>query len=451
MKSKQFSERGQALVLIALAAIVLFGFAGLAIDGSAKFSDRRHAQNAADTAALAAALAKVNAQKAGLSSSAVQSALALAALNRATSNSYDNNLVTNTVDVYNPPHSGYYSNCSDVHYDCNDYIQVIITSNIDTYFARVIGFTQLHNRVEATAKTTTYNPNFNFGGNAIVALSPTGGGCSLIAGGSSTTTVNGGGLYSNSDSSSCSFKQAGCAGTVTVNGGSGSLTTVGGMNLVTSCATNIQASLVTGAKQLPFPPLIDLPEPAECSTAGGKSNPNSSTTLLTPGYFAALPGSGNTWKSNIVLTPGIYCIGTQMKLTGSDSISLSVTPFGTGSGVFIYFKAGGDATPISLQGGDVQLWAQTSGTYKNYLMYVAPNYSGSSTSCIINGSSGQKLRGTIYAPYCNMRINGTSGSGFESQLIGYTVDMSGNSNVTLTYDPNNNMAGIIPRQVGLMK
>ncbi len=43
------TQSGQALVMIALAAIGLFGFAALAIDGSAIFSDRRHAQNAADT------------------------------------------------------------------------------------------------------------------------------------------------------------------------------------------------------------------------------------------------------------------------------------------------------------------------------------------------------------------------------------------------------------------
>ena len=55
----RLQERGQALILIALAAVGLFGFSALAIDGSRVFSDRRHAQNAADTAALAAALARV--------------------------------------------------------------------------------------------------------------------------------------------------------------------------------------------------------------------------------------------------------------------------------------------------------------------------------------------------------------------------------------------------------
>ena len=52
------SEKGQALIIIAFAAIGLFAFAALAIDGSMVFSDRRHAQNAADTAVLDAALSK---------------------------------------------------------------------------------------------------------------------------------------------------------------------------------------------------------------------------------------------------------------------------------------------------------------------------------------------------------------------------------------------------------
>src|SRR5574338_614570 len=71
-------ERGQALIMIALAAVGLFGFSALAIDGSRVFSDRRHAQNAADTAALAAALAKIRGDD-----------FKLAAEDRAKSNGYE--------------------------------------------------------------------------------------------------------------------------------------------------------------------------------------------------------------------------------------------------------------------------------------------------------------------------------------------------------------------------
>src|SRR5512138_1353960 len=82
------AEKGQALILIALAAVGLFAFAALAIDGSRVFSDRRHAQNAADTSVLAAALAKVRGQD-----------YAAAAQARAVSNGFQNG-VNSTVEVH---------------------------------------------------------------------------------------------------------------------------------------------------------------------------------------------------------------------------------------------------------------------------------------------------------------------------------------------------------------
>ncbi len=58
MKFHSVSERGQVLVIIAIAIIGLVGITGLAIDGSIILADRRHAQNAADTSSLAGAMAK---------------------------------------------------------------------------------------------------------------------------------------------------------------------------------------------------------------------------------------------------------------------------------------------------------------------------------------------------------------------------------------------------------
>src|SRR5512135_615887 len=56
MKPSVQRQRGQALILIVLAIVGMVGLTGLAIDGGNAYSDRRHAQNAADTSALAAAL-----------------------------------------------------------------------------------------------------------------------------------------------------------------------------------------------------------------------------------------------------------------------------------------------------------------------------------------------------------------------------------------------------------
>mgnify|MGYP006304478977 FL=1 len=48
-------EHGQVLALIAVGIVGLMGFAALALDGGMLLSDRRHAQNAADTSSLAGA------------------------------------------------------------------------------------------------------------------------------------------------------------------------------------------------------------------------------------------------------------------------------------------------------------------------------------------------------------------------------------------------------------
>ena len=52
-------ERGQALIIVALALVGLFGMAGLVVDGGNAFQDRQRAQNAADSAALASAHARI--------------------------------------------------------------------------------------------------------------------------------------------------------------------------------------------------------------------------------------------------------------------------------------------------------------------------------------------------------------------------------------------------------
>jgi Tfp pilus assembly protein PilV len=59
MPGNHRSERGQALVLIVIGIIGLVGITALSIDGGNAYFDRRRAQNAADTAAMAAGLAKV--------------------------------------------------------------------------------------------------------------------------------------------------------------------------------------------------------------------------------------------------------------------------------------------------------------------------------------------------------------------------------------------------------
>lgn len=441
MKRNLSSQSGQALILITLAAVGLFGMAGLAIDGSAKFSDRRHAQNAADTAALTGALAMARGEP----------LWEWEAVNRALENGYDDNHVTNEVEVYNPPVSGIYSNCSDIHFDCNDYVQVTIESHLDTYFARVVGITQTHNHVEAVASTHSAQNGFNFGGNAIVALSPEG--CALRASGTTNVTITGGGMYSNSDAS-CAFQQTTCAGFLDVNNTDGSQGTISmvGSDHTGSCAP--QATLQDNASiQLPFPPPYqEIPEPAVCSN-GLASAPSGTAVTLSPGHYNAMPPRSNI--KNVTLQPGVYCINTEMRFGAGDIVRVAGT-FGVDPGVILYFKPGGSFT---INGGaTVNLWGinanndSTLSGYKGFLMYVAPNYAGGTVpNCKINGGSGSAYQGMIYAPYCNVSVNGNSGLVVQSQIVGYTVDLSGASGVNLTYDASSFPVWDIPMRVGLVK
>jgi hypothetical protein len=465
------SAQGQALILIALAAIGLFAITGLAIDGSAKFSDRRHAQNAADTAALAAALARADGLSNGKTSSVCStvsgysnSAFCLdiiyAAWQRAQDNGYDGLMPRSSVDVYSPPLSGVYSNCSDVHFNCNDYVQVIIDSNVNTYFARVIGINQIHNHVEAVASTVSQDNSFQFGGNAIVALKPSG--CdALRAQGGAQIKIYGGGLYSNSDDASCSFFRQSCPsgsiGVFTDNTETtqGTITMVG--NTTSSCGST-QAGLDSAATQISFPPPYqEIAEPAECSQTADLSanytvtgSGSSKTATLRPGHFSTIPLSGQ-WK-NIIFTPGVYCVNST--LNSPDTMSIDTS---TPGGIMIYFKPGGYFT---FNGGSViNLWGINSNNdsslsaYQGFLMYVAPNYALTTPpNCKLNGNTDYALKGTIYAPYCAVTIDGTSNTGtFQSQVIGYTVNMAGTANVVLTYDSSQNVVWQIPWQVGLTK
>jgi len=453
------NERGQALILIALAAIGLFAITGLAIDGSAKFSDRRHAQNASDTASLAAALEKATALTDGLSNespsshlvetcppptgvtpSPVCDALQLAGLDRADSNGYDNDLTSNTVEVYSPPISGYYTGDE-------SYVQVIITSHVNTFFARVVGVPQTHNTVEAVALTKEGGPLFN--GASVVSTNPNpncsgglgSGGGSVDVSGSGNINLSGGGIFVNS-SASCGFSQPNCTGaTLTITGGG--ISSAG--SDINSCNPSIPTNEL--AEQVVVPDEIYMPaEPIECSqTASATNIPlGSDYWYISPGYYVDFPQFGiiNNNK-HIIMEPGVYCVDSDIHWSGATFDSLDGT-----SGVTIYIKSGHDfSTSIN---SPIWLNASNSGEYAGYLMIMDGSMSSIQT-CTINGGSYLDINGTIFAPYCNITINGdnSSNSNFNAQVIGWDIKLNGNSTINFNYDPSQNAES--KRRVGLMR
>jgi hypothetical protein len=427
-------ERGQALVVIALAAVVLFGFVALAIDGSIKFSDRRHAQNAADTAALAGALALVNDETDDVVVGGVVIGVEwkLAALDRASDNGYDSDLVTNQVWIFK---------CSDAlntrggaPLDCGPYegdsehISVIVLSHVDTYFARVLGFNQTHNLVQAVTYWNKRGPMYD--GNLIVALNPdpcSGGDGNVHFGGSSAVTLTGGGAYVNSGGSDCGMEYGGTC--PIINGGSIGSSGDGNINL--DGCSDLPAPGYNG-DPYPFPPeMPDEPEECDVSNPGSfSSNSATQTTTLEPGRYNEFPpksGGGVTVYDNMVMNPGIYCVNEVVKLS-DQHLNLF------GHNVTIYIRSGYD---FNIQQGTIILDAPDDGPYAGYLFIVDSDFTGQVPNCIINGDSSNTYTGTIFAPYCDITINGgNQTTSYTAQVIGYTVTILGNADTDLYYDIN---------------
>lgn len=445
MKPIKSTERGQALVIIALSAMVLFGFVALAIDGSAKFSDRRHAQNAADTAALAGALALVNDETTIITGSLEE--WEYKALIRAEENGYDD-FATNDVWVFKcneavGDRAGAPVDCGPYENDPN-YVAVVILSHIDTTFARVFGWEQFDNLVSSVTYWNKRGPAYD--GNLVVALNPnpcTGSNGNVLFTGSATITLDGGGAFVNSGGNGCGMEHGGSKCPIIIDGGLGS-TGTGNIDMG-SCSIPAPAYIQDA---YPFPP--DMPDvPTICSAATTttySSNNGTQVTTLQPGAYTNFPPSeikNGPSKAklydNIVLDDGIYCLKDGLKVTSSLNI--------TGDNVLLYIPSNED---FDINGGVLTLSGRTEGDYAGYLIIVGSTFSGQSPKCVLNGNAGNSFTGTIFAPYCELTVTGNSDTtSFDTQIIGYTVTINGGANATLYYDAGNN-AQSAPK-IGLMR
>ncbi|MBT7071307.1 MAG: Tad domain-containing protein [Anaerolineae bacterium] len=403
------TERGQAIVMIAIAIVGLIGFTALAIDGGNAFSDRRNAQNAADTAALSAALAKVR----NNDWNAIGQTLA-------SSNGYNNDSISNTVNLYNPPIDGTYAGN-------NEYIQVIIVSHVDTFFASIVGVEQLTNTVEAVARAKPAITEPMVYGNAMVSLAPTE--CqAYYVHGTAATEVTGGGVFVNSNGDECNnpndgvFEQQGSASLLAVDGG---ITSVGDA-VVQNPSLLDPYPPTEGATAMPYPPEFAMPEP-DCGT----TNSTQSGSTLTPGNVAA------SWlRNDVFLEPGTYCISGDLVLNASNTLE--------GHDVTLYFVDGG----LHINGaGEFLLDAPDSGEFAGLLIFLPMD---NDEIVILNGNATSEFEGSILAPASEIQINGTGNTdGYSSQVIGYTIDLIGTADTYIHYEDSTNYDATVPPRIEL--
>lgn len=422
MKSMRRSEFGQVFVILVLVLGGLLGFTALAIDGGMLYSERRRAQNAADSGALAAALAKIQSQN-----------LHAAALNRTTSNGFDTSwgpcnpagvdctLGTAprwTVEVTNPPRVGDFAGDS-------DYIRVVIRTEVETAFAHLVFKGGLRTTVEAVSRVW---PAQNIvPGYAMYGATKTE--CKgLWFSGTGNTTINGGSVFSNSnaDSVSCQSGVQDGSGAVTVGPSPENIQVVGGFDLGGSGSVS-PLPVIEGAPQddlrpIPAPDCSGLPD-------HGKEIINAPTPItLDPGRYESISFKAG---ASVTMNPGMFCIyGSQgFKGTGG-SIS--------GSGVMIYMQDGGfdlgGNSLVALAAEDVSgvLVDPSDNDWLGMLLYVDPSNSNPVT---LTGNTGTTYTGTVFAASADCTIAGTGDNIglLSTQIICNTVRITGTAQVNIDY------------------
>ncbi len=461
MFTKQKAQRGQALILIAIGIVGLVGMVALAIDGGNAYKVRRDAQNAADASALTAAVIMVQTNL-GAWSTAQNQALALA-----TVNGFSNDGIT-TVTVENPP--GVDCNGDSGPYVGDDeYVQVLINTQIDTFFAQIVGISTLDICTDAVARAKPGEYGSPFHGAGIVALKPDGDDAVFFCG-NANIQVKKSGLFVNSNGN-CAF---GMNGNITATVDT-SFDVVGNSCKVGNVTTN---GPFTDGVPVPYPPTdIDIPEPLiECTGVGQQIG-----NIVYPGVWnSTLNASGD-----VTMAPGNYCLmagatfngntdveandvnirlqGGEFRTNGNSSFTCSNAVFFVDGGSGFHFNGNGDNNCTNVvfyvKTGDVTWNGNVANTftartdpddpYYNLLIYMPYENTSQLT---INGNSGNHLKGTILAVHAPIVINGNSGTEtIDSQIIGYTVRACGNGTLKIDYDAGENIELPQPPTIELTK
>jgi hypothetical protein len=432
-------EKGQALILIVFAIIGLVAMTALAIDGGNAYLDHRNAQNSADSAALAAALA----QSRGGDMNSV-------ALNSATTGGYNNNGTSNTVTVSSAASPSDACPYGEAGLD----ITVAINSTVNTTFAQVIGRPTITNAVSATARACgTVSAPISIG-NAVVGVNPNG--TAFDTQGTPDFTVTGGGIFSNS--------AAHCGGNASVTVGTSqnpqSVTSVGSTSLnchnvsVTGGTNQNQASA-----QMPVSLILALMPPTPtCDGTAVESPSGSGNWYMDPNHYGGLHGSKVTMDTHADMvfhaqtstgtsTPGLYCITNSPGNIHGNISGSGVTFYSSLSNFNVNFNGGGSLSAS----------APNSGYYAGLLFFLPPqtDSSGNLTqtqSIQLHGNGTAGITGSVIAPSADITMLGNSGTaGDNTQIVGYDVYAGGTAGITDNYSSTQNYNAAYPESIHLVK
>lgn len=474
------SERGQVLVLFAGALIVMFVIAAMAFDVGVTLLERRDQQNAADAASLAGARYVLT--SANYSGACPHIPNGNAAVTEAcrvgVANGFDNAATDQNVFVNIPPTTGQYRGFP-------GFVEVRIESTKSAIFAGVIGRTTWAVGARAVAADQP-GLRYSFG---MLALSPDACKAILISGtgtvnsagnvqSNSTGALCGGSNIGLSRSGggvlNVTAPDAVCRSAGTIQDqGSGTMTctpvafSFALPDPLRNLAAPVKPLVAAAIKEVGATGLvIDTPSniPDYCPGAPSPKQPVEATPrlctlglggaqagrkwILSPGLY---PG-GLDLRGGVTafLLPGIYWIGGGGFQTSGDASTISVnsetdrakavctvgaTPPCTGGGGILIYNSklvNSAAGPVNLGGGGATLSLQPYhypfGTATiDLVLFQDRTVALAGDDVTLNGSSAQaaEVRGIIYAPQGDVKVNGSSSVFTMDQVIASTFKING--------------------------
>ncbi len=425
MKRLDGRRRGIATIWFAIFAIVLIGFMGLATDTAYVHLTAQQLQNAADAAALAASQ-RLLIDQTQARAQAVNIALANFAagdpvqLDPNLGNAPDGDVVIGTYNRQSGVFTATTSYPSAVKVNARRTADSL-GGGVSLFFGPIFGVNEAY--VLRTAIAVVQQDI----GSGLIVLSDSKRAALNITG-TAVLTVTGGAVQVNSYHVSALEMTGSCtliAEAINVAGN----TYVGG-----NCS--IEGRLTTGAKPA-ADPFAGLPAPTwDPGSDLGEIRAGSDETVdMTPGYYSG--GIIGVGGSTINMSPGIYVLdGAGLDIAGGgDLLAEGVVLYIIGDGRIDLSGNGTvqisppDAEVHSFPGADV---------YEGVSLFQARD---NTSEAHIAGTSSFDMEGLLYFPSNNVDVTGT-GLTFGNQVVANSLELSGNSDITIPYIGKEGEGGI---------
>lgn len=379
---------GGIFIYTAVAAPVIFGFAGVSIDVGVWYANMRLTQAATDSAAIAGALEVLRSDS-----------NSMAIVNAVNQDLGDNGFGTShgdTVTIYYPPIAGPNAGSTDS-------VEIIVVRPTASLFGEVLfaGGANVTARAVAMA---------DINDTCVWSLNPSASGAVTVSGGAQVNL--------------------GCG--VLVNSNNPSALTQGGSSCLNSTEIRVVGDVSGGSCMSSTPltgvtPIIDPLATVQAPSYGGCDFPNTinvnsgQTRNLTPGVYC---GAIRVTDGTVNFASGLYVLdGAELNLGGQSHV--------TGIDVSFYLTPNVDTNPEAITinaGADVTLKAPADGPLPGILFYHDRN--APKVTHKLNGGSNMDLEGIIYFPSADLHFSGGSDlDSTTSLIIADTVTFTGNTEI----------------------